>query len=69
MGILDKLRGMAHHQHEDPAQRAAIAHDEASDAFNDKAEKARDQARQAAELEEQDARRASDMTAEGDPWD
>ncbi|MEU9132494.1 hypothetical protein AB0D08_31040 [Kitasatospora sp. NPDC048540] len=62
MGIFDRFR---HKSHEmvSPTERAALAHDEASDAFGDRAERARLQAEQA----EQDRRAAADMTAEGDP--
>ncbi|MGK4580935.1 hypothetical protein [Kitasatospora sp. HPMI-4] len=74
MGIFDRLRGKAHH-HESPAERAslahereALAHDEAADAFSDETEKSREDTQRAAELREQDERRAADMTSEGDPW-
>ncbi|MGW4892712.1 hypothetical protein ACWEQL_10675 [Kitasatospora sp. NPDC004240] len=54
----------------DAAQRAAIAHDEAADAFDDEATKARE-FQQETELTERQAeeRAREDMTAEGDPWD
>ncbi|MFF2042309.1 hypothetical protein ACFVVX_17940 [Kitasatospora sp. NPDC058170] len=54
----------------DAAQRAALAHDEAADAFSVDTEKAREAA-QAADLAEHAAeeRAREEMTAEGDPWD
>ncbi|MFD0279153.1 hypothetical protein ACFVHB_35370 [Kitasatospora sp. NPDC127111] len=54
----------------DAAQRAALAHDEAADAFGPEIEKARE-AQEAARLTERQAeeRAREDMTAEGDPWD
>ncbi|MGW6914651.1 hypothetical protein ACWGB8_12655 [Kitasatospora sp. NPDC054939] len=54
----------------DAAQRAALAHDEAADAFGDEAMKARED-RRTTELSEREAeeRARRDMTAEGDPWD
>ncbi|MFI8085163.1 hypothetical protein ACIF6L_30790 [Kitasatospora sp. NPDC086009] len=57
----------------DPAQRAALAHDEAADAFGAETERARPvgEARQAPRVTEREAeeRAREDMTAEGDPWD
>ncbi|MEV7778768.1 hypothetical protein [Kitasatospora sp. NPDC088351] len=52
------------------ARRAALAHDEAADAFSDETEKVRE-ARSAERLTEREAeeRAREDMTAEGDPWD
>jgi len=69
MGIFDRFRGKAH-EHMDPAQRAALAHDEAADAFAvDVEKKASEETPGTTELTEQDRRAAEDMTAEGDPWD
>ncbi|WP_371481394.1 hypothetical protein [Kitasatospora sp. NBC_00315] len=54
----------------DPARRAALAHDEAADAFPDTAAKAgepRQPHHLSAREEEEMAR--ENMTAEGDPWD
>ncbi|WP_441245987.1 hypothetical protein [Kitasatospora sp. McL0602] len=67
MGILDRL---LHRPHEtvDPAQRAALAHDEAADAFAVDVEKAAERTTPPP-MTEQDRQAASDMTAEGDPWD
>ncbi|MFE5584268.1 hypothetical protein [Kitasatospora sp. NPDC056531] len=70
MGILDRLLHRPPH-HEDTgqeaAQRAALAHDEAADAFSDDIERTREVAEKRAQ-EEADRRAAEDMTAEGDPW-
>ncbi|MEU6232155.1 hypothetical protein [Kitasatospora sp. NPDC047058] len=54
----------------DAAQRAALAHDEAADAFGPEIEKARE-VHEATSLTEREAeeRAREDMTAEGDPWD
>ncbi|MCU7824650.1 hypothetical protein [Kitasatospora sp. DSM 101779] len=68
MGIFDRFRHKAH-ESGDPAGRAALAHDEAADAFGDTAEKSRMEAQHQAEQMEDDRRAAADMTAEGDPWD
>ncbi|CAM5362803.1 hypothetical protein BOQ63_028660 [Streptomyces viridifaciens] len=71
MGILDRLfhrppqPGSAG---EGPAQRAALAHDEAADAFGDDVERSRETEERRAQ-EEADRRAAENMTAEGDPWD
>ncbi|MED7952678.1 hypothetical protein ACFVYP_28705 [Kitasatospora sp. NPDC058201] len=64
----------------DSAQRAALAHDEAADAFNAETQRAREV--REAEVRESEARRSTgisereaeerareNMTAEGDPWD
>jgi len=67
MGIFDRFRHKAP-EAADPAERAALAHDEAADAFGDTAEKAREQAART-ELTDEDRRAAENMTAEGDPWD
>ncbi|MEV6972341.1 hypothetical protein [Kitasatospora sp. NPDC093806] len=70
MGIFDRFRHRAPHAAEEAAaQRAALAHDEAADAFSVEAEKARE-ARESAAISEQEAeeRARADMTAEGDPW-
>ena len=54
----------------DAAQRAALAHDEAADAFPDTVEKAREapEHHQLSAQEEEELAREN-MTAEGDPWD
>ncbi|MFE2724414.1 hypothetical protein [Kitasatospora sp. NPDC059327] len=54
----------------DPAQRAALAHDEAADAFSAETERARG-GRETTGVTEREAeeRAREDMTAEGDPWD
>ncbi|GAA4850120.1 hypothetical protein [Kitasatospora terrestris] len=69
MGIFDRFRHKAQPADAGPAQRAALAHDEAADAFGDTTEKARRSAEHEADMTEQDLRAARDMTAEGDPWD
>ncbi|MFF7993670.1 hypothetical protein ACFZDG_28260 [Kitasatospora xanthocidica] len=76
MGIFDRLfhRPPQHEATgEDAAQRAALAHDEAADAFGDDIERARQSedrlARERLSQEEADRRAAENMTAEGDPWD
>ncbi|GAA2745628.1 MULTISPECIES: hypothetical protein [Kitasatospora] len=68
MGIFDRFR---HKSHETavPADRAALAHDEAADAYSDRTERARQDAETDARMTEQDRQAAEDMTAEGDPWD
>ncbi|MFD9126763.1 hypothetical protein [Kitasatospora sp. NPDC059571] len=68
MGIFDRFRAKAHDL-VSPGDRAAIAHDEAADAFGDKAERMRADAQHVAEQRAEDRRAAADMTAEGDPWD
>ncbi|WP_431678720.1 hypothetical protein [Kitasatospora sp. KL5] len=68
MGIFDRFRHKAH-ETDTSADRAALAHDEAADAFGDTAEKSRMDAQHQAEQMEEDRRAAADMTAEGDPWD
>ncbi|MFI9361648.1 hypothetical protein ACIG5E_11380 [Kitasatospora sp. NPDC053057] len=71
MGILDRLfhRPPQHESTgEDAAQRAALAHDEAADAFGDDVERSRETQEKRAQ-EEADRRAAENMTAEGDPWD
>lgn len=74
MGIFDRFRAKPH-ETADPSERAALAHDEAADAFDgapgrsapaDRPSAARPP--QAEQMEE-DRRAAADMTAEGDPWD
>ncbi|WP_030060215.1 MULTISPECIES: hypothetical protein [Streptomyces] len=76
MGIFDRLfhRPPQHEATgEDAAQRAALAHDEAADAFGDDVERSRElqdrAARDRLAQEEADRRAAENMTAEGDPWD
>ncbi|MFD5083580.1 hypothetical protein ACFWOG_13195 [Kitasatospora sp. NPDC058406] len=59
----------------DSAQRAALAHDEAADAFNAETQRAREvresEARRSTGISEREAeeRARENMTAEGDPWD
>ncbi|WP_327677150.1 hypothetical protein [Kitasatospora sp. NBC_00458] len=52
------------------ARRAALAHDEAADAFGPETERVRE-ARESVTITEREAeeRAREDMTAEGDPWD
>ncbi|GAB7183023.1 hypothetical protein ATKI12_2854 [Kitasatospora sp. Ki12] len=76
MGIFDRLfhRPPQHEATgEDAMQRAALAHDEAADAFGDDVERARQSedrlSRERLSQEEADRRAAENMTAEGDPWD
>ncbi|MFI6446214.1 hypothetical protein [Kitasatospora sp. NPDC050543] len=52
----------------DPAQRAALAHDEAADAFLDESTRAGD-TQPSTKLSEEEQRARDEMTAEGDPWD
>ncbi|MEU4118749.1 hypothetical protein AB0F71_30195 [Kitasatospora sp. NPDC028055] len=70
MGILDRI---FHRTHEatgqEAAERAALAHDEAADAYGDDVERARQTQERTAAQEEADRRAAENMTAEGDPWD
>lgn len=70
MGIFDRLFHRPP-QHEsagqEAAQRAALAHDEAADAYGDDIERKRETEAKLAQ-EEVDRRAAEDMTAEGDPW-
>lgn len=68
MGIFDRFRSKAHEQ-VDPAERAALAHDEAADAFAVDVERSSEQAPKPPQLTEEDRRAAENMTAEGDPWD
>ncbi|WP_316529112.1 hypothetical protein [Kitasatospora brasiliensis] len=67
MGIFDRFR---HRTHEtaDPTERAALAHDEAADAYSSDVERKRESEEKLAQ-EEADRRAAENMTAEGDPWD
>ncbi|MBD0690910.1 hypothetical protein [Streptomyces sp. CBMA123] len=75
MGILDRLFHRPP-QHEstgqEAAQRAALAHDEAADAYGEEVERTRDSQEKLAQervaQEEADRRAAENMTAEGDPW-
>ncbi|MBV6698524.1 hypothetical protein [Kitasatospora aureofaciens] len=54
----------------DAAQRAALAHDEAADAFSPEIERTRESRESAQRAQEEaDRRAAENMTAEGDPWD
>ncbi|MFH9351385.1 hypothetical protein [Kitasatospora sp. NPDC017646] len=71
MGILDRLfhRPPQHESTGEGAQRAALAHDEAADAFGDDVERSRETQERRAAQEEADRRAAENMTAEGDPWD
>ncbi|MFB7905628.1 hypothetical protein [Kitasatospora sp. NPDC056076] len=70
MGILDRI---FHRGHEaggaEAAERAALAHDEAADAYSDEVERSRQTQERTAAQEEADRRAAENMTAEGDPWD
>ncbi|MFD7900732.1 hypothetical protein ACFVSN_42695 [Kitasatospora sp. NPDC057904] len=74
MGILDRI---FHRGHEaagpDATERAALAHDEAADAYSDDIERTREmresQRQQVQDQAEADRRAAENMTAEGDPWD
>ncbi|MGW2375241.1 MULTISPECIES: hypothetical protein [Kitasatospora] len=71
MGILDRLfhRWPQHGSTgEDAARRAALAHDEAADAYSNDIERTREAQEKLAQ-EEADRRAAENMTAEGDPWD
>ncbi|MFB6890867.1 hypothetical protein ACFCX4_16315 [Kitasatospora sp. NPDC056327] len=53
----------------DAARRAALAHDEAADAFSADTEKARETRESSAVGEREAEERArQDMTSEGDPW-
>ncbi|KJS53138.1 hypothetical protein [Streptomyces rubellomurinus] len=70
MGIFDRLFHRAPHHEEtgaDAAQRAALAHDEAADAYTDDVERSRESQERTAQ-DEADRRAAENMTAEGDPW-
>lgn len=66
MGILERMKHHPHHE-EHVGERAAIAHDEAADAFSPEVEKKREDAARAAQAEE-DREAAEFMTYEGDPW-
>ncbi|MFJ5234583.1 hypothetical protein ACIQBJ_32365 [Kitasatospora sp. NPDC088391] len=68
MGIFDRFRHQAARPAADTADRAALAHDEAADAFGDRAERARDDAESRIRQERADREAAEDMTSEGDPW-
>ncbi|MER8103455.1 hypothetical protein [Kitasatospora sp. NPDC094016] len=76
MGIFDRFRHKAHEgTGQDAAERAAIAHDEAVDAYSPEIERAREtqearesERRARVAQEEADRRAAENMTAEGDPW-
>lgn len=68
MGIFDRFRHKAAQPAADPLERAALAHDEAADAFGDRAERAREDAEQRIRQERDDREAAENMTAEGDPW-
>ncbi|MFD4656633.1 hypothetical protein ACFWP2_13500 [Kitasatospora sp. NPDC058444] len=69
MGIFDRLFHRQQHEAagQETAQRAALAHDEAADAYGDDVERTREQQERLAQ-EEDDRRAAENMTAEGDPW-
>ncbi|GAB2742413.1 hypothetical protein [Kitasatospora kifunensis] len=67
MGIFDRFRSKAH-EHLDPAERAALAHDEAADAFAIDIEKSAESAPAKPQLSDEDRLAAENMTAEGDPW-
>ncbi|MEV7185477.1 hypothetical protein [Kitasatospora sp. NPDC093102] len=70
MGIFDRLFHRQPHESagQEAAQRAALAHDEAADAYGDEVERTRETQERLAQ-EEADRRAAENMTAEGDPWD
>ncbi|MEU5387472.1 hypothetical protein ACFVT9_13205 [Kitasatospora cineracea] len=69
MGIFDRFRHKAAAQPPaDSPERAALAHDEAADAFGDRVERARDDAERRIRQEREDREAAENMTAEGDPW-
>ncbi len=68
MGIFDRFRSKAH-EHADPAARAALAHDEAADAFAVDVEKKAEQTPMKPQPTDEDRLAAENMTAEGDPWD
>ncbi|MFE7530152.1 hypothetical protein ACFU7Y_31205 [Kitasatospora sp. NPDC057542] len=70
MGIFDRLFHRPPHEPagQEAAQRAALAHDEAADAYGDEVERTRETQERLAQ-EEADRRAAENMTAEGDPWD
>ncbi|GAA2980232.1 hypothetical protein ACFVUY_25660 [Kitasatospora sp. NPDC058063] len=69
MGIFDRLFHRPQHEStgQEAAQRAALAHDEAADAYGNDVERTREQQERLAQ-EEDDRRAAENMTAEGDPW-
>ncbi|MFE4976723.1 hypothetical protein ACFRAR_32055 [Kitasatospora sp. NPDC056651] len=68
MGIFDRFRHKPHESTgQDPAQRAALAHDEAADAYSSDIERKRETEQRVAQ-EEADRRAAENMTSEGDPW-
>ncbi|MGW2251540.1 hypothetical protein ACWCXH_15230 [Kitasatospora sp. NPDC001660] len=72
MGILDRIfhRGHEAAAGSDAGERAALAHDEAADAYSDDIERTRElREREQRAQEEADRRAAENMTAEGDPWD
>ncbi|MFJ3218103.1 hypothetical protein ACIPLC_19545 [Kitasatospora sp. NPDC086801] len=77
MGIFDRFRHKAHEATgQDATERAALAHDEAADAYSPEIERTREtretresERRAAQQQEEADRRAAENMTAEGDPWD
>ncbi|RKE19187.1 hypothetical protein [Streptomyces sp. TLI_171] len=68
MGIFDRFRHKAAEPGAEPPERAALAHDEAADAFGDQVERARDDAERRIRQERDDRQAAENMTAEGDPW-
>ncbi|WP_195911021.1 hypothetical protein [Streptomyces kaniharaensis] len=70
MGIFDRFRHKAHEAAgPDATERAALAHDEAADAYSDEVERTRETRETQSVQAEADRRAAEDMTAEGDPWD
>ncbi|MEV7021941.1 hypothetical protein [Kitasatospora sp. NPDC093558] len=75
MGILDRIfhRGHGAAGGPDATERAALAHDEAADAYSDDIERTRElresEQQQVRDQAEADRRAAENMTAEGDPWD
>ncbi|MFJ9694071.1 hypothetical protein [Kitasatospora sp. NPDC101183] len=66
MGIFDRFRHKAQ-ETANPSERAALAHDEAADAYSNDVERSRDTAEKSAQ-EEADRLAAENMTSEGDPW-
>lgn len=70
MGIFDRFRHHKAHDTADPSERAALAHDEAADAYSSDVERTRDTAEYRTRAQvDADERAAENMTAEGDPWD
>ncbi|WP_282205765.1 hypothetical protein [Kitasatospora fiedleri] len=69
MGIFDRSRPQeADPPATEPPERAALARDEAADAFADPVERARDDAERRIWQEREDRAAAERMISEGDPW-